>query len=64
MCPKARAFFRNVRVPDAVSRRTGRRFLLCLSLLALLAPLALSGCGQGVRVQPKGQVQTSVGVGR
>ncbi|MBB5144383.1 hypothetical protein [Desulfovibrio intestinalis] len=51
-------------MPDAGSRRTGRRFLLCLSLLAFLAPLVLSGCGQGVRVQPKGQMQTSVGVGR
>ena len=60
----ARVFFRNARVPDAGSRRIGRRFLLCLSLLALLAPLVLSGCGQGVRVQPRGQMQTSIGVGR
>lgn len=60
----ARVFFRSARVPDAGSRRIGRRFLLCLSLLALLAPLVLSGCGQGVRVQPRGQMQTSIGVGR
>lgn len=64
MWPKVRAFFRNARVPDVKSRRGSRRFLLCLSLLALLAPLVLTGCGQGVRVQPKGQVVTSIGVGR
>ena len=68
MCPKARAFCRNGRVPDAYWRRPARRFLLRLLpvplLLALLASLLLCGCGQGVRVQPKGQVQTSIGVGR
>jgi len=68
MCPKARAFCRNGRVPDTDLRRPARRFLLRLLpvplLLALLASLLLCGCGQGVRVQPKGQVQTSIGVGR
>ena len=68
MCPKARAFCRSARVPDADLRRPARRFLLRLLpaplLLALLASLLLCGCGQGVRVQPKGQVQTSIGVGR
>lgn len=68
MCPTARAFFRSARVPDADLRRPGRRLSLRLLLVALLgallASLLLSGCGQGVRVQPKGQVQTSIGVGR
>ena len=64
MCPKARAFYRSARVSDAYWRRPARRFSLRLLLLALLAALLLSGCGQGVRVQPKGQVQTSIGVGR
>ena len=49
---------------DAYWRRPARRVSLRLLLLALLAALLLSGCGQGVRVQPKGQVQTSIGVGR
>ena len=40
------------------------RGLCCLVLLCLLAGLALGGCGQGVRVQPKGQAQVGVGVGR
>ena len=35
-----------------------------LGLTGLLVALLLCGCGQGVRVQPKGQVQTSIGVGR
>ena len=68
MCPKARAFYRSARVSDAYWRRPARRVSLRLLpavlLLALLAALLLSGCGQGVRVQPKGQVQTSIGVGR
>ena len=64
MCRTARAFFRSARVPDADSRRPGRRLSLRLLLVALLGTLLLSGCGQGVRVQPKGQVQTSIGVGR
>ena len=64
MCPTARAFFRSARVPDADLRRPGRRLSLRLLLVALLGVLLLSGCGQGVRVQPKGQVQTSIGVGR
>ena len=64
MCPKAHAFYRSARVSDAYWRRPARRFSLRLLLLALLAALLLSGCGQGVRVQPKGQVQTSIGVGR
>ena len=68
MCPTARAFFRSARVPDADLRRPARRVSLrplpVALLLALLASLLLSGCGQGVRVQPKGQVQTSIGVGR
>lgn len=64
MCPTARAFFRSARVPDADLRRPGRRLSLRLLLVALLGALLLSGCGQGVRVQPKGQVQTSIGVGR
>ncbi|WP_291439826.1 hypothetical protein [Desulfovibrio sp.] len=41
-----------------------RRGLCCLVLLCLLAGPALSGCGQGVRVQPKGQAQMGIGVGR
>lgn len=68
MCLKARVFCRNGRVPDADLRRPARRVSLrplpVALLLALLASLLLCGCGQGVRVQPKGQVQTSIGVGR
>ncbi|WP_291301829.1 hypothetical protein [Desulfovibrio sp. MES5] len=51
-------------MPDAGLRRPGRRVSLRFLLVALLASLLLFGCGQGVRVQPKGQVQTSIGVGR
>ena len=68
MCPTARAFCRNARVSDADLRRPARRFSLrplpVALLLALLASLLFSGCGQGVRVQPKGQAQVGVGVGR
>ena len=46
------------------ARRVSLRLLPVALLLALLASLLLCGCGQGVRVQPKGQVQTSIGVGR
>ncbi|MGE4312034.1 hypothetical protein [Desulfovibrio sp.] len=52
-------------MPDTDLRRPARRFLLrLLPVPLLLASLLLCGCGQGVRVQPKGQVQTSIGVGR
>ena len=58
-----------VRMPEARVLEDGRRRLarqvsLRLLLVTLLGALLLFGCGQGVRVQPKGQVQTSIGVGR
>ena len=40
------------------------RGLCCFVLLCVLAGTLLGGCGQGVRVQPRGQAQMGVGVGR
>ena len=64
MCPRADASCRSGPVANLLRLITKRRGLCCLVLLCLLAGSALSGCGQGVRVQLKGQAQVGVGVGR
>ncbi len=64
MCPRARAFCRSGPVASLPRLLQKRRGLCCFVLLCVLAGTLLGGCGQGVRVQPRGQAQMGVGVGR